>query len=168
LSFHAWIAGDVLTAADLMTYAMKQSGKPCAVIHKSGSQACAISTNTALLFDVEDFDTDAAHSTVSNTSRYTVQTAGKYSVAASVIWGGTVTTTQGIRDAWFAVNGAGGYYADRELNPSATADSKLEFGGVLPQSFSVGDYIEIIAWQNSTTGTMAVVGAYMSVEYVSA
>ena len=41
---------------------------------------------TTLLFDIEDFDTDNIHSTVTNTERLTCRTAGKYLIMAQVEW----------------------------------------------------------------------------------
>jgi hypothetical protein len=84
--------GDVITATSSTAahWAAPSGGGSsafvgCRVYH-SGSQSFTNSTNTAIAFDSERFDSDAFHSTSSNTSRLTVPTgkAGKYMVTASI------------------------------------------------------------------------------------
>lgn len=51
---------------------------PACSIFDSDGQSVADDTITILTADSENFDNDSMHSTVSNTSRITIQTAGRY------------------------------------------------------------------------------------------
>ena len=52
------------------------------------------STVTALTFNSERWDTDSIHSTVSNTSRLTAQTASKYDIKGNIKWASNSTGTR--------------------------------------------------------------------------
>ena len=53
-------------------------------LYQSSAQSIATATNTVLLFDSEDLDTDNGHSTTTNTSRYTATVPGWYFVSGTV------------------------------------------------------------------------------------
>lgn len=98
---------------------------------------------TTLTFDSERFDTDAIHNTSVNTSRLTIQTAGKYLVGANVGFSANAT---GVRYASIKKNGTTnlvttsfpGFVGDTNwLNPQTVVD------------LAVGDYIEVEVYQNS-------------------
>jgi hypothetical protein len=55
-------------------------------VYNSLFQTIATATWTAITFDSERYDTDSIHSTVSNTSRLTCQTDGKYIISGNVAW----------------------------------------------------------------------------------
>jgi len=57
----------------------------CRVTH-SVNQSILDSTATILAFDTERWDTDGIHDPVTNNSRLTVVTAGKYVICANVEW----------------------------------------------------------------------------------
>lgn len=114
--------------------------------YKSAGQSVSNLTSTAITFDLEDFDTDSFHSTVTNTSRFTVPSgkAGKYLISGTVAFlAGNAT---GLRNAFIAKNGSAYNYNDQR--PAASPSpygSYLKLGFVL--SLAVADYIEIFAFQ---------------------
>ena len=56
----------------------------CRLTRTVVTQSITNNTATAITFDNEAFDTDSMHSTVSNTSRITINTAGVYHFSAAV------------------------------------------------------------------------------------
>ena len=140
--------GQVLTvAAGIPSWATPASSTPTFVgvrLTKSAAQSCANNTGTMITWDTETYDTDAFHSTSTNTSRITIPAgkAGYYSISATGAFAGNAT---GQRYYAFYKNGsfsqifgrAGGYSADTVLS------------GTLILNLAVADYIEVEAFQNS-------------------
>jgi hypothetical protein len=102
------------------------------------------STNTAISWTSELYDTDSYHSTVTNTSRITIPSgkAGKYLFTYAATWEGTNTAfsnrvlpfkngTQ-VKQAQFK------YQVDNEVT--------VPFSIVL--DLAVADYVEFFVWQN--------------------
>lgn len=146
MTFRAWAVGEVLTAANQLKYASKASGKPLVHCTKSGSQSLANTTATPITWDTEAYDTDGIHDTVTNNSRFTVVTAGYYSVSCQVEWGGSAT---GVRDLWVRVNGvATDYLRNHKGSAPASNDCQLATG-LIPVRLIAGDYFEFYAQQGS-------------------
>jgi len=104
----------------------------------------ANSTDTALTFNTETYDTDAFHDTSTNTSRLTIPTgkAGYYQINANILWAGNGT---GIRDFNIYKNGVRANYlsmSGQATNSQGFAMSTILYG-------AVGDYFEIYVFQNS-------------------
>lgn len=154
---HTWTAGDDATSTALQTvtdgdlYALGSatsggSRKPLARLNQTAAQTLADATGAAVNFDTEVVDYDAGHSTTTNTSRYTAQTAGYYMVSGAV---GFVGNATGSRLAWLAVNG------------TAVNGSEVGFGTVpnnghveitVPATLvylNSGDYVQLFAYQTS-------------------
>lgn len=55
-------------------------------VYNSASQSITGGVDTELTFDSEDYDTDGIHDTVTNSSRLTAKTAGKYLIVGNVRW----------------------------------------------------------------------------------
>ena len=96
---------------------------------------------TLIAFNSEMFDTDSMHSTSTNPSRITINTAGKYLVHAHVEW--VQTGAAGIRQIMFAVNGNTTNWAllDREtpgaiLKYSALLGVSIFLGGIAGRRFT--------------------------------
>lgn len=69
--------------------------QPAARVFHNAAQSIATSTTTTLAFNSERFDTDTIHDTVTNNSRLTCKTAGKYLIGGNVEWsGGTGANSQ--------------------------------------------------------------------------
>jgi hypothetical protein len=100
-------------------------------------------TVTALTFNTERFDTDSMHSTSSNTSRITVATAGEYDFDGGIEWDSNVN---GFRQIGLRLNGATIVKWDSDNAVS---------GNTHPQAIHarwkmvVGDYMELVVYQNS-------------------
>lgn len=167
MTFHDWTTGQMLASADLESYAMRQNGKPIGFFTKSASQSINNTTVTAVTFDQESLDTDAAHSTVTNNSRYTAQTAGYYRCYAQVEWGGSAT---GVRDILFRVNGVATDYLRNHIGTAPGSNHCQATSGILPVRLSVSDYIEV--YVNQTSGGALSIATtsgehFWCVEYVS-
>jgi len=139
--------GQVLTVAGgVPTWATPASGSTFVGVRltKSGGQSITNNTGTMVTWDTETYDTDAFHSTSTNTSRITIPSgkAGYYSISAT---GGFSGNTTGQRYYGLYKNGtlilifgrAAGYSADTVLSGTAILN------------LAVGDYIELEAFQNS-------------------
>lgn len=144
-----WTTGQVVTAAQLNTN-MRDAvnfiiAPPLAVLRQTVAQSLTSAVYTALAMDTEDIDRDNAHSTVTNTSRYTAQTTGWYDHDGSyaigtngtgrraVHWGVNATAVNG-GEAVIPATAAGGV--------SVAAPGKAIF-------LNVGDFSELFAYQDS-------------------
>ncbi len=144
--------GQVLTVAGgVPSWAAAAGGSSysgCSV-YKSANQSVTNATSTAITFNTEDFDTDAYHSTSTNTSRFTVPAgkAGKFLITGTVVFSANTT---GVRDAVIYKNGSVYNYG----TSLQTVESGT-YGTYLPLSFvlnlAVNDYVEIFAFQASGT-----------------
>ena len=137
--------------------------------YSSTAQSIASSTSsTVLTLDTEVVDSDNGHSTVTNTSRYTCQTAGLYYVSGSVCF--NATNANGSRTLNIFVNGAGQVGAGVQAAPSP-ANGASVFSSTLVQ-LNVGDYVELACWQNSgssiNTSTTTALATTMNLFRVSA
>lgn len=112
-------------------------------------------TSTVLTMNSEILDTDAYHSTVTNTSRITIPTglAGVYSVTAYCRWDGASTVTNPM--AIITVNGTAVNRA-QVLGTTTFTPTTVAWTGYC----AVNDYIEFRVYHAS--------GANRNVEYVSA
>src|SRR6266498_3118145 len=130
-------------------------GVPHVILAQGTAQTIATSAFAALLFDVEIRDNDSVHSTVSNTSRITIVTAGWYEVSGTVGWAGNAT---GQRLSHWAVNGTG---ADRtEISANATLGTSTGYAACTTSLFlNVGDHLELHIWQNTGGNLNTNVGA---------
>jgi len=115
--------------------------------HKNTNQTLSNATFTAITLEAESFDTDAFHSTSTNTSRFTVPTGkgGKYLVSGVVAYAFNAT---GSRIAAVYKNGSLVNYSS--VLQAATAGSS---GTYVPISFVIslvaGDYVEVFGYQAS-------------------
>ena len=110
----------------------------------NGNQSITNNTQTAILFDSEQYDTDAIHSTSSNTSRFTVPTGkgGYWQVSFFFTWDSNST---GIRNIYLYKNGA--FNAYLSSNP-ASANQGTNNATII-YNYAAADYIEFYAYQNS-------------------
>jgi hypothetical protein len=137
-----------LVADSAQATGLKYVGYQGVSMTKSAVQSIPNATWTAITFDVEEFDTDAFHSTSSNTSRITIPTgmAGKYLFTGCAVW---ANNTVNIRALALYQNGS----AVKSLflnRPSTFFDTQISFGMVL--GLADGDYVELYTYQDSTAG----------------
>ena len=115
---------------------------PFVSAYAATGQAVVTSTATAILMDAELVDTDNVHSLLTNTSRLTIVTAGRYRVVGQVAWTANAT---GLRDATLLKNGTSS--AITRVPASATG---LHYQQVYDEILcAVGDYIELAGTQSS-------------------
>jgi hypothetical protein len=131
---------------------------------KSATQSIANDTETAVTFDTEAWDTDAFHSTATNTSRITIPTGkgGKYQVSGNV----------GI------TSGSGGTYLLLKKNGSVLSypvvvngtgngfDTNFTFYTLL--ALSAGDYIEMFLLQQYGSTKSITTANTFGVNYIGA
>ena len=115
----------------------------CRVYHNT-TQSLTTATLTVLAFNSEREDTDTMHDTVTNNSRITIKTAGRYQVTAHVTFASNATGERGI-NLW--VNGAT-YVAGHNQMP-VTSGSATIMSLTTSHKFAVNDYIEVVGFQGS-------------------
>lgn len=110
------------------------------------SAAISVPNNasTALTFDSERWDTDNIHSTATNTSRLTAQTAGKYIITGHVRFANNVT---GRRVLLITLNVAATQIGDNSTSVTANGDGDLTVSTIY--NLAVGDFVELYAYQDS-------------------
>lgn len=116
---------------------------PACSIKETTPQSVATASDTVLTSDEENFDNDAMHSTVSNTSRVTIQTGGRYLLAGTVSFAANATGNRVVR---FLVNGTT-QHAMATLPGFAGADLYVSF--TKPLVLAASDYVEVQVQQTS-------------------
>jgi hypothetical protein len=143
-----WSTNEVVTAANMNTHLrdnMAFVGSPpsCSVFN-SGAQSVTSSTFVAMTANSERWDTDTMHSTVSNTSRITATTAGRYQFNTTMT---IAANASGGRAIGYAINGG----ATVQVQAQTTAGGSVNH--VMSASFTLvmaaTDYVEVQAWQSS-------------------
>lgn len=124
-------------------------------VYNTANISVSASTETALTFDSERSDSDAYHSTASNTSRITIPTgkAGRYAIGGTAEWAASALGT--VRRLSLRLNGTT-YLAKETITSIINA--------ALPQSVATiydlvaGDYVELVAFQD-TVGAVNITAA---------
>jgi hypothetical protein len=144
------VAGTVLTAAtwnanvrDAINFIL---APPFAVLRQTVAQSIANAAWVGATLDAEDLDRDNGHSTSSNTSRYTAQTAGWYAVRGAALYTANGT---GSRAVAIQINGA---FTARYSKMQIASSGASATTGVITMHdvyFNVGDYVELALNQTS-------------------
>lgn len=116
---------------------------PSCSIKETTPQSIATATDTALTADEENYDNDSMHSTATNTSRVTVQTAGRYLAAGTVEFASNST---GGRRFGFRVNGTTSYSL---VSGPTSSTAAMVLSGSRTFILAAGDYLEVMASQSS-------------------
>jgi hypothetical protein len=164
------VAGAILTATQWNTNVRDAINfiitPPFAIIKQSGSQSLTNNTWTTITFDTEEIDRDNMHSTTTNNSRATAQTAGYYQIDA--IYAASSNATGG-RATRLQVNGAN--VAGRST--AVMTASNFQTGVVVsgPVYLNVGDYVELQANQLSggalSTVNLTDTGCILTARWIS-
>jgi hypothetical protein len=142
--------GQVLTVAGgVPSWATPASGSSFVGCSLGRSAAQTISNNAVneVLWTTEAIDTDAFHSTVTNTGRLTIPSGkdGKYLIILSLNW---TSNSTGVRDIFFKKNGS-------DYSPSISTTLPALSGGAMTMNLSTivslvaTDYITANVYQNS-------------------
>jgi hypothetical protein len=115
---------------------------PQCSVFASVAQTITNNTLTLLTANSENYDTDAIHSTVTNTSRMTINTAGRYSVEACINW--QAINLEDIPLLLnFLVDGTTGYNVAQIEALRSSGGLTTAFSGVRSISLAVGQYVEV-------------------------
>jgi hypothetical protein len=140
------------------------SNHPICVLRNSAVQSIANATSTAITFDIEDIDSDAGHSLVTNTSRYTAQTAGWYLIT---VYGSFAVSANALAcQIEIRVNSAGITLATSQHISSATGNVATHLS-TSTHYFLNGttDFVEMYMFQNTTAALNAGAQGRMTVEW---
>lgn len=131
---------------------------------KSATQVVSTSTWTSITFDGEDFDTDAFHSTSTNTSRITIPTGlgGKYRFSGVV---GFSSNSVGDRQARLIKNGTTAYTL-LGVDSSGAINVTLNINLIL--DLVATDYVEIQGWHSMGANSSATTDCRFQAEYLGA
>jgi len=115
---------------------------PACSIFESTAQSVADNTNTALTSNEENFDNDAMHSTVSNTSRITATTAGRYLLLGTVVFAANAT---GVRQVTFRVDGTTTLVPNVQVQAVTSGGSSTALTLMGFVTLTAGQYVELMA-----------------------
>lgn len=154
--------GQVLTATSSTTATWQtpsgSSDKSCKV-YTSVDIGITPSTQHAIAFDTEVFDTDTMHNNVTNNTRITATTAGKYAFVGAISL--RTTNYSGAYYVYARKNGSGDEFRTRHQTYFNATGFTFEFA--VPISFvsnlSAGDYIEIVVYVSNGSQSITVLGA---------
>lgn len=163
-----WAALGVPTAGDLNNQlrdnALHVAAPAMCQATRTSTQSIPSSVLTVVLLTSEDWDTDAFHSTSSNTSRLTIPSGlgGIYQLEANIQWTPSIT---GQRIVTLLKNGvAQTPNLDTALIPNAGVAPNTT--AVRSISLAAGDYVELQVFQDSG-GALTLTGAIFGCRKVS-
>ena len=123
-------------------HAMPAAGSDISArVTDASAQTISDNTSTAVNFDQEDFDTDGMHDNVTNNTRLTAKTAGKYIIVGILSF--LNTNAAGARGAKLRINGATVIAQQNQQPDSTNDDHDLQVSAIY--NFAVNDYVELIA-----------------------
>ena len=164
--------GQVLTADSTTSTGLKWAAPAAASFvgasaYKASAQTISNNTQTAITWSNEYFDTDAFHSTVTNTSRFTIPSGkdGKYLFTATARF---VANSTGIRSWTYYKNGSSAMQPGC-MNAMSSGGSATV--AVYATSLVAGDYIELFCFQTSGGNldiTADTDSTYITVTYLGA
>lgn len=142
-----WVAGEVMTAANMNTHVRDAINyllaPPRCEAYQSVSQNCTTGTVTTLTFTSETVDTDGIHSTSVNTSRMTIVTPGRYKVLGGC---GIAANATGSRTLRVAKNAA----TTKAVRVAANTAGASTIMQIQDEVLCVaGDFIELTMTQDS-------------------
>jgi hypothetical protein len=120
--------------------------RPTCAVFNTTNPPISSGVTTVLTANSERWDNDAMHSTVTNTSRITIQTEGRYAIASTVSFDGHAT---GVRGTDFLVNGTTAYPGSGSTAVGAGVSEVLTTIRFI--DLNVSDYVETRAVQTSGT-----------------
>jgi len=131
-----------------------------AKVTKTSDQSIPQNTLTMVTWDSEEYDTDDMHDNVTNNSRITFKTAGKYSILVQSEWG---INSTGFRFMDIMKNGVDSIARVRDQ-----ADNASEHNIAFVGEFAVNDYIELQVFQDTGGNLDFESGAMLENTYLEA
>jgi len=112
-------------------------------VYDAGNQTISNTTDTAVAFDSERWDTDTIHDTSTNNSKLTCNTAGKYLISGNIQWDGNST---GTRIVFIKLNGA---TVIAKSSTNITDASNFQMQCTTIYDLAVTNYVELFVRQSS-------------------
>lgn len=130
---------------------------PRCKVYNSAAQSIGSGAFAALTWDTEEIDSDAMHSTSSNTSRLVCQTAGTYLLSGSISW---ASSSAGVRrGARWLKNGASSNTQVMIVPPgTGTAGVPTVHAPTVMMPLAVSDYVELAGYQDTGGALSTVAG----------
>ena len=135
------------------------AGSPAARVYNSANISIPNATLTALTFNSERFDNDSIHSTASNTSRLTATTAGVYSIS-----GNFTMAPLGSGKGLIGVRLNGSLIIAYQRFAGITATNLIQ-AIQTTYKLAAGDYVELIAHQDSGSALNVIAASNYSPEF---
>jgi len=139
---------------------------PQAALRQGVAQSLTSGTQTAITMDLEDRDNDGGHSTSSNTSRYTAQTAGWFRVDGGVTY---IANATGIRVQFWRINNVTQNVGGTASASIGTGTSTRMAAASVFMFLNVADFVELFGDQTSGGALLTDVAngaqSYMTVDY---
>lgn len=159
----AWADGDALSSTNLNAYLRNPVrfllARPAARLRQTSAQGVPNTSWEDINFQAEDLDTDpdgvGAHSTSSNTPRFTARYPGWYSLTGSVTF---LANSTGYRRARWAVNGSPVDGTQNTSVPAAGVVAEVQPVSTIV-ALGVGDYVTLQGYQTSGSSLTTNVGA---------
>jgi hypothetical protein len=159
------LVADSVEATGLKWVAPAAPGFSGASVFPSANISLAGTSSTTIIYDSESYDTDAYHSTVTNTERFTIPSgkSGKFLLLGNFTIESQTASVIGI----LKLNGTTDL---REWTLTTSPEKTLNCHTVL--DLTAGDFVEIRIFNGSGTGTNLLSGAgkssYWSISYLGA
>lgn len=122
-------------------------------VYRNAGLSILTGTNTSVIWDSVDYDTDGMWSPTINPTRLTCRTQGLYLVVADVNW---AFNTNGVRQIQVQKNNTTNYLLGQILPNSGGFSDQQQVAQFV--DLKAGDYIEVLVVQNSAS-SLVVAGA---------
>jgi hypothetical protein len=132
---------------------------PACSVFSTTNPSITHDTPTILAANSENYDNDAMHSTVTNNSRITCQTAGRYLLTAVLVYAANNSGNRGFN---FVVNGT--TTLNMTLWPASSSGAlTTNQSGCRSLVMAAGDYVEVEAYQSSGVGLIIQLREFVAV-----
>ena len=129
-------------------------------VYHDANQSVPNITATTLAFNSERYDTDTIHDNVTNNSRLTCETAGKYIIVANIRWTSSALL---YRIIYIGLNGAT-IIGLSQIDAVQTGTTEMIVTTIY--DLAVTDYVEVVAYQNSGAAKNVEVSPNYSTEFM--
>jgi hypothetical protein len=147
---------------DYVDNTLKLSNVPSCRAYNNANISIPNGALTVIPFNSELYDTDAIHDTVTNNTRLTCKTAGKYLIIANVAWALTGT---GRRSINLLLNQST-IIASQESSPQVDAIATTANNVSTVYNLAVNDVVEVQVYQTSGAALNITYGAHYSPEFM--